>query len=112
MKKLTNGNIVAAQYINRDKVYNAYRYTDPDGDTGYYNEDGVSMRKAFLRAPVDFTRISSGFNLRRLHPITKQVKPHRGIDYAAPRGTPVFSVGEGRVDGIRQKQKQRQLCIC
>lgn len=96
-EKIDEGNIVAAQYINRDKVYNAYRYTDPDGDTGYYNEDGVSMRKAFLRAPLDFTRISSGFNLRRLHPITKQVKPHRGIDYAAPRGTPVFSVGEGRV---------------
>jgi murein DD-endopeptidase MepM/ murein hydrolase activator NlpD len=96
-EKIDNGKIVAAQYINRDKVYNAYRYTDPDGDTGYYNEDGVSMRKAFLRAPVDFTRISSGFNLRRLHPITKKVKPHRGIDYAAPRGTPVFSVGEGRV---------------
>lgn len=96
-EKIDEGNIVAAQYINRDKVYNAYRYTDPDGDTGYYNEDGVSMRKAFLRAPLDFTRISSGFNMRRLHPITKQVKPHRGIDYAAPRGTPVFSVGEGRV---------------
>ena len=55
------------------------------------------MRKAFLRAPLDFTRISSGFNMRRLHPITKQVKPHRGIDYAAPRGTPIFSTGDGRV---------------
>lgn len=96
-KKIDEGNIIAAQYINRDRVYNAYRYTDPDGDTGYYNEDGVSMRKAFLRAPLDFTRISSGFNMRRLHPVTKQVKPHRGIDYAAPRGTPVFSVGVGRV---------------
>ena len=96
-EKIKEGNIIAAQYVNRDKVYNAYRYTDPKGDTGYYNEEGVSMRKAFLRAPVDFTRISSGFNLRRLHPITKQVRPHRGIDYAAPTGTPVFSVGEGRV---------------
>ncbi|MGB1192357.1 MAG: peptidoglycan DD-metalloendopeptidase family protein, partial [Pseudomonadales bacterium] len=96
-EKIDEGNIIAAQYINRGTTYNAYRYSDPDGDTGYYNEDGISMRKAFLRAPLDFTRISSGFNLRRMHPITKQVKPHRGIDYAAPRGTPVFSVGDGRV---------------
>ncbi|MBT5293271.1 MAG: peptidoglycan DD-metalloendopeptidase family protein [Cellvibrionales bacterium] len=96
-EKIDEGNIIAAQYTNRGTVYNAFRYTDPDGDTGYYNEDGVSMRKAFLRAPLDFTRISSSFNLRRLHPITKVVKPHRGIDYAAPRGTPVFSAGDGRV---------------
>jgi len=96
-KKLDDGHIVAARYINRGKVYNAYRYRDPSGEVGYYNEDGVSMRKAFLRAPLDFTRISSGFNLKRLHPITKRVKPHRGIDYAAPRGTPVFATGNGRV---------------
>ena len=96
-EKIDEGNIIAAQYINRGTTYNAYRYTDPDGDTGYYNEEGISMRKAFLRAPLDFTRISSGFNMRRMHPITKQVKPHRGIDYAAPRGTPVFSAGDGRV---------------
>lgn len=96
-EKVNDGKILAAQYVNRGKIYNAYRYKDTEGDIGYYNEDGVSMRKAFLRAPLDFTRISSGFNLRRLHPVTKQVKPHRGIDYAAPRGTPVYSAGEGRV---------------
>ena len=96
-KKIDEGNIIAAQYVNRDKAYNAFRYEHDSGEIGYYNEDGVSMRKAFLRAPLDFTRVSSGFNLKRLHPITKKVKPHRGIDYAAPTGTPVFSVGEGRV---------------
>ena len=96
-EKIDEGTVIAAQYVNRGKTYNAFRYTDPDGDTAYYNENGVSMRKAFLRAPLDFTRISSGFNMRRLHPITKQVKPHRGIDYAAPRGTPIFSTGDGRV---------------
>jgi murein DD-endopeptidase MepM/ murein hydrolase activator NlpD len=96
-KKIKDGNIVAAQYINRGTAHNAYRYEHSDARVGYYNEEGISLRRAFLRAPLDFTRVSSNFNLRRLHPITKKVKPHRGIDYAARTGTPVFSVGEGRV---------------
>lgn len=96
-KKIDDGNIISAQYVNSGKVFNAFRFEDSKGDIGYFNEDGESMRKVFLRAPLDFTRVSSGFNLRRLHPITKRIKPHRGIDYAAPTGTPIFSVGDGRV---------------
>lgn len=96
-EKIDDGNIIAAQYVNSGKVFNAFRYEDSNGDIGYFNESGESMRKVFLRAPLDFTRVSSGFNLRRLHPITKRVKPHRGIDYAAPPGTPIFSVGDGRI---------------
>ncbi|MGB5326068.1 MAG: peptidoglycan DD-metalloendopeptidase family protein [Pseudomonadales bacterium] len=96
-KKIKDGSIVAAQYVNAGTEFNAFRYEHDNGEIGYYNEKGVSMRKVFLRAPLDFTRVSSSFNLRRLHPITKQVKPHRGIDYAARTGTPVFSVGDGRV---------------
>lgn len=96
-EKYGDGDILAASFTNRGETFTAYRYTDSNGDVGYYNQDGVSMRKAFLLAPVDFTRISSSFNLRRLHPIYKTNRPHRGTDYAAPRGTPVFSAGDGRV---------------
>ncbi|EED36139.1 3'-5' exoribonuclease, VacB and RNase II [Luminiphilus syltensis NOR5-1B] len=96
-EKLRDGDIVAASFTNKGERFEAYRYTDSAGDTSYYNEDGVSMRKAFLMAPVDFTRISSNFNPNRLHPIYKTKRPHRGTDYAAPRGTPVYSAGDGRV---------------
>jgi murein DD-endopeptidase MepM/ murein hydrolase activator NlpD len=96
-EKYRDGDIVAVSYVNNGKTFNAYRYQDSGGDIGYYNEEGVSMRKAFLMAPVDFTRISSNFNPRRLHPIYKTTRPHRGTDYAAPRGTPVFAAGSGKV---------------
>jgi murein DD-endopeptidase MepM/ murein hydrolase activator NlpD len=96
-EKLGDGEILAAEFTNRGKRHTAFRYIDEHGKAGYYAEDGVSMRKAFLMAPVDFTRISSNFNLRRLHPIYKTTRPHRGTDYAAPRGTPVFAAGDGRV---------------
>lgn len=96
-EKFDDGEIIAASYTNQGKTYTAYRYIDAQGDTGYFNEDGVSMRKAFLLAPVDFTRISSNFNPRRIHPIYKTARPHRGTDYAAPTGTPVYAAGDGRV---------------
>jgi murein DD-endopeptidase MepM/ murein hydrolase activator NlpD len=96
-EKYADGKVIAAAYTNRGERFEAYRYVDSEGATSYYSADGVSMRKAFLMAPVDFTRISSNFNPRRLHPIYKTVRPHNGTDYAAPRGTPVFSAGDGRV---------------
>lgn len=96
-EKIGDGNIIAAQYNGEDGEYTAYRYSDEQGNVGYYSPDGVSMRKAFLRAPLDFTRISSSFNLRRKHPIHNKIKAHRGIDYAAPRGTPIYAAGDGRV---------------
>lgn len=90
---LRNGNILAAEFINQDERYTAIRYTDGN----YYSENGTSMRKAFLRSPVDFKYVSSNFNPKRLHPVTGQVKAHRGVDYVAAIGTPIKAAGSGRV---------------
>jgi murein DD-endopeptidase MepM/ murein hydrolase activator NlpD len=96
-EKFRDGKILAAEFVNQGKVYSAFRYDNENSRAGYFSAEGVSMRKAFLMAPVDFTRISSNFNPRRLHPIYKTHRPHRGTDYAAPRGTPVYASGDGRV---------------
>ena len=96
-KKIGEGPIVAAEFVNRGRRIRAVRYVDPAGDTGYFSPDGRSMRKAFLRTPVNFTRISSRFNLSRRHPILHKIRAHRGVDYAAPRGTAVKASGDGKV---------------
>ncbi len=96
-EKIGNGDILAAQFVNRGHVHQAVNYTDSQGVSSFYSPDGRSMRKAFLRAPVEFSRISSNFNLRRVHPLYKRVMPHRGIDYAAPPGTPILAAGDGKV---------------
>ncbi len=92
-----DGEIVAAEFNNNGRTYQAIRFIDDEGRSDYYTPDGHSVRKAFIRAPVDFTRISSNFNPRRRHPILNTIRAHRGVDYAAPRGTPIKAAGDGKV---------------
>lgn len=96
-QKIKNGNIVAARFVNRDRDLTAVRYEDNTGSSSYFNPKGLSMRKAFMRNPVDFARISSRFNLKRKHPILHKIRAHKGVDYAAKRGTPIKAVGKGKV---------------
>lgn len=95
--RIGDGNILAAEFVNQGQVFRAIRYTDPDGRTDYYTPEGRSLRKAFLRTPVEFSRISSGFNLKRKHPVLNRIRAHKGVDYAAPKGTPIKVTGSGRV---------------
>ena len=91
------GKIKAVEYNNQGKVYRAIYFKDPKGQEGYFTPKGISVRRSFLRSPLKFTRISSGYSYHRFHPILKKYKPHLGIDFAAPQGTPVLSVGDGMV---------------
>lgn len=96
-KKFSNGHILSAEFINKGKSYTAVRFTDSSGHTDYYSEKGLSMRKAFLRTPVEFSRISSRFSYSRKHPVLNKRRAHKGVDYAASRGTPIKAVGKGKV---------------
>jgi murein DD-endopeptidase MepM/ murein hydrolase activator NlpD len=91
------GDIVAAEFVNQGNKYQAIRHEDEFGRANYYTPDGKSMRKAFLRSPIDFARISSHFNLRRKHPVLNKIRAHRGTDYAAGTGTPIRTAGDGKV---------------
>ncbi len=96
-KFVTAGDIVAAEFNNNGRTFRAVRYVDAEGHADYYTPEGLSLRKAFIRAPVDFTRISSAFNPNRRHPVLNTIRAHRGVDYAAPNGTPIRAAGDGKI---------------
>jgi murein DD-endopeptidase MepM/ murein hydrolase activator NlpD len=91
------GRIVAADFENRGRMVRAFLWRDDDGGENYYTEDGAPLRKAFLRSPMEFSRVTSGFSGARFHPILQTWRAHKGVDYAAPLGTPVRATANGRV---------------
>lgn len=97
------GKILAAEFTNTGKTYKAVRYTDKEGNTSYYTPEGRGMHKAFLRSPIEFARISSHFNLARKHPVLHIIRAHKGTDYAAARGTPIRSTGNGKISFAGRK---------
>ena len=101
-KKVKNGAILAAEFLNKGKTYRAVRYVDANGRSEYFTPEGQSMRKRFLRTPVDFKRISSKFG-KRFHPVLNRMRAHKGVDYAASYGTPIKAVGDGKITFIGKK---------
>ncbi|HEX4917820.1 MAG TPA: peptidoglycan DD-metalloendopeptidase family protein [Limnobacter sp.] len=94
------GRVLAVEFVNNNKPHKAYWFAPGSGSPGYYNEEGRSMRKSFLRSPLKFSRISSGFSTRRFHPIQQRWKAHHGVDYAAPTGTPIMATASGTVSFV------------
>jgi murein DD-endopeptidase MepM/ murein hydrolase activator NlpD len=101
---VSDGRVLAAEFVNQGRAHRAVWFESQDGEVqGYFTPEGKGMRKAFLRAPLDFTRISSVFNPRRLHPLSGRIRAHKGVDYAAPTGTPIWAAGDGRIEFAGRK---------
>lgn len=102
-EKVKNGRILAAEFVNQGRKLRAVYYEGKDGVEGYFSDKGDAMRKAFLRTPVNFTRITSRFSLARAHPILNTIRAHKGVDYAAPVGTPIRATADGKIAFVGQQ---------
>jgi murein DD-endopeptidase MepM/ murein hydrolase activator NlpD len=104
-RAVRSGRILAAEFVNNGKAFRAAWFADPSGGTsgGYYTADGKNIRKAFLRSPLEFSRITSGFTSARFHPVLKKLRAHKGVDYGAPTGTRVKATGDGIVEYVGVK---------
>src|SRR4029453_11557382 len=94
---LGTGRIIGARLENRGKTFRAFLWRDADGAENYYAADGAALRKAFLRSPMEFSRVTSGFSSARFHPILQMWRAHKGVDFAAPTGTPIRATGNAKV---------------
>lgn len=110
-KMVRSGRILAAEFVNDGHAYRAVWFQGADGQGGYYTADGKNIRKAFLRSPLEFSRITSGFSTARFHPVLKEVRAHKGIDYGAPTGTRVKATGDGIVEFVGNQGGYGKLVI-
>ena len=102
-KLLKTGKVLATEFTNNGKTYRALIYRSPEGEIGYYTPEGKSLHKSFLRSPLEFSRISSGFSLGRFHPILQTMRAHKGVDFAAPTGTRIKATSDGVVSFVGTK---------
>ena len=105
------GRVLAAEFVNQGKAYRAVHFQDRDGRGGYYTPDGKNLRKAFLRSPLEFSRVTSGFTNARYHPVLKEWRAHKGIDYGAPVGTRIKATADGSVEFVGKQGGYGNLVV-